>query len=132
MVLPGQDGELTERIRGVLDAHKLRTGPCRIGSDGSELYPLKAGVLPPRSSVGLGVLFEHAYRAGPFDEPQPRLIPLDGTWRNGDLLTVPRDELPAIDSDGIDGIIAELAALPGKIETAHRAPPQPTLEAWLG
>ena len=117
-----EDPELLERVRAVLEKSGLTAGPCRTGSDGRETYPLRAGY-----SRAAGNALAGAVTFG-----RGTLLPLDGRWERGDLLTAARHELPEVDSDIVRSTCAELAGLPYRLAEERRPPPQPSLEAWIG
>ena len=116
------DLELLDRVRALLTDRGLTAGPCRTGSDGRECAPLRAGFSRVAgSALGDAVTFGRG-----------TLLPLDGRWERGDLLTAARHELPEVDSDIVRATCAELAGLPYRLAEERRPPPQPSLEAWIG
>ena len=116
------DPELLERVRAVLEKSGLTAGPCRLGSDGREVYPLRAGF-----GRVAGDALDGAVRFG-----RGTLLPLDGSWPRGTLLDVPRAELPECDADTVRAVCADLNGLPYRLAEARRPPPQPSIEAWIG
>ena len=110
------DVELLERVRAALAG--ATAGPCRIGSDGRETYPLQAFGRPAGDALDGAV---HLVCDG--------LLPLDATWRGGDLLTVPRTELPS--ADELPAVLETLGRLPFVLAAERRPPPAPSLEGWL-
>ena len=110
------DVELLERVRAALAG--ATAGPCRIGSDGRETYPLQAFGRPAGDALDGAV---HLVCDG--------LLPLDATWRGGDLLTVPRTELPS--ADELPAVLETLGRLPFVLAAERRPPPAPTLRGWL-
>ena len=111
-----EDVELLERVRAALAG--ATAGPCRIGSDGRETYPLQAFGRPAGDALDGAV---HLVCDG--------LLPLDATWRGGDLLTVPRTELPS--ADELPAVLETLGRLPFVLAAERRPPPAPTLRGWL-
>ena len=116
------DPELLDRVRAVLEKSGLTAGPCRLGSDGREVYPLRAGI--GRAS---GEALDGAVQFG-----RGVLLPLDGRWERGDLLSVQRAELPEVDADAVRAACAALSGLPYRLAEERRPPPAPSLEAWIG
>ena len=117
-----EDPELLERVRVLLTDRGLTGGPCRLGSDGRETYPLRAGY-----SRSTGDALEGAVQFG-----RGVLLPLDGRWERGDLLNVARAELPEGDSDIVRAVCSDLSSLPYRLAEERRPPPAPSLEAWIG
>ena len=117
-----EDPELLERVRALLTDRGLTGGPCRNGSDGREVYPLRAGY-----SRVAGEALDGAVTFG-----RGTLLPCDGRWERGDLLNVARAELPEGDSDIVRAVCADLNGLPYRLAEERRPPPQPSLEAWIG
>ena len=116
------DAECLERTRELLRKAGLTAGPCRVGSDGCECWPLRVGIgRPSATALGGAVVIG----AG-------TLLPLDATWRNGSLLDVPARELPAVEPDAVQALLAEVNRLPYLLAEERRPPPQPTIEAWIG
>ena len=116
------DPELLELVRALLAEHGLTAGPCRLGSDGRETYPLRAGY-----SRSTGEALDGAVTFG-----RGTLLPCDGRWERGDLLNVARGDLPEVDADLVRAVCGELNGLPYKLAAERRPPPQPSLEAWIG
>ena len=110
------DVELLERVRAALAG--ATAGPCRVGSDGLEVYPLQAFGRPAADALDGAV---HLGSDG--------LLPLDATWRGGDLLTVPRTELPS--ADELPAVLETLGRLPFVLAAERRPPPAPSVEGWL-
>ena len=111
-----EDVELAERVRAALAG--ATSGPCRVGSDGLEVYPLQAFGRPSGDALDGAV---HLAADG--------LLPLDGRWERGDLLTVPRTELPS--ADEIAAVLETLGRLPFVLAAERRPPPAPTFTGWL-
>ena len=116
------DLELLERVRALLTDRGLTAGPCRLGSDGREVYPLRAGF-----SRSTGEALDGAVHFG-----RGTLLPCDGRWERGDLLNVARAELPECDADTVRAACSDLSSLPYQLAEERRPPPQPTIEAWIG
>ena len=114
-----EDVELAERVRAALAG--AISGPCRVGSDGLETYPLGVGIGQPS-----GEALDGAVMIG-----GGTLLPLDGNWKNGTLLDIPRAELPEITPDGADTLMSGLNALPYVLAAERRPPPPPSLAGWL-
>ena len=110
------DVELLERVRAELAA--ATSGPCRIGSDGLEVYPLQAFGRPSGDALDGAV---HLAADG--------LLPLDGRWERGTLLDVARSELPS--ADELRGVLESLGRLPFILAAERRPPPAPSIEGWL-
>jgi hypothetical protein len=110
------DVELLERVRAALAG--ATAGPCRVGSDGLEVYPLQAFGRPSGDALDGAVRLVC-----------DGLLPLDATWRGGDLLTVPRTELPS--ADELPAVLETLGRLPFVLAAERRPPPAPSLEGWL-
>ena len=96
------DVELLERVRAELAA--ATSGPCRVGSDGLETYPLQAFGRPAADA-------------------------LDGRWDRGTLLDVARTELPS--ADELPAVLEGLGRLPFLLAAERRPPPAPSIEGWL-
>ena len=110
------DVELLERVRTALAA--ATSGPCRIGSDGLEVYPLQAFGRPAGDALDGAV---HLVCDG--------LMPLDGSWERGTLLDVARSELPS--ADELPAVLETLGRLPFVLAAERRPPPAPSLAGWL-
>ena len=110
------DAELLERVRAALAG--ATAGPCRVGSDGLETYPLRAFGRPS------GDALDGAVRLA-----CDGLLPLDGRWERGTLLDVARSELPP--ADDLRGVLESLGRLPFVLAAERRPPPAPTLAGWL-
>ena len=116
------DLELLERVRALLTDRGLTAGPCRLGSDGREVYPLRAGF-----SRSTGEALDGAVHFG-----RGTLLPCDGRWERGDLLDVQRSELPECDAAAVRAVCSDLSSLPYQLAEERRPPPAPSLEAWIG
>ena len=110
------DAELRERVRAALAG--ATAGPCRIGSDGLETYPLQAFGRPAADALDGAV---HLACDG--------LLPLDGRWERGTLLDVARSELPP--ADELPAVLENLGRLPFVLAAERRPPPEPSIEGWL-
>ena len=110
------DVELLERVRAELAA--ATSGPCRIGSDGREIYPLQAFGRPAGDALDGAVRLVCE-----------GLLPLDGRWERGTLLDVARSELPP--ADDLRGVLESLGRLPFILAAERRPPPAPSIEGWL-
>ena len=110
------DVELLERVRAELAA--ATSGPCRIGSDGLETYPLQAFGRPAADALDGAVRLVC-----------DGLFPLDGRWERGTLLDVARAELPS--ADELPAVLESLGRLPFVLAAERRPPPAPSIEGWL-
>jgi hypothetical protein len=103
-----------KRHLAVLAKHGLAAGPCRTDSAGNLTYVLRYDEYSPILSRQSEKLDGEAEAAVILDSGSG-IIRLDGTWSNGDLLSTPRSDLPAIDNAGIEALFEELkAAFPTK------------------
>ncbi len=134
VIAPIEDTELAARVTKALADRGLLSGPVRRGSDGVDVRPLRAGVIPPgvRRALSGAVTIEQSRKFGQFDEPVSSIVPLDGHWSDGDLLTVPREKLPAIAADDVEALMSALDELPQQLAAERRPPPKPSIDAWLG
>ena len=110
------DPELLERVRSALAG--ATCGPCRVGSDGREVYPLQAFGRPDAGAL------DGAVRLACYG-----LLPLDGRWERGTLLDVARAELPS--ADELPAVLETLGRLPFVLAAERRPPPAPSIEGWL-
>jgi hypothetical protein len=111
-------------ILKVLAVHGVGKSICRVGSDSSELYFVRfdnAHGLPPQSYTTKPVQGEHdpafallSHSRKLDGVSESALVRLDGTWKNGDLLTTPRSKLPSLDFTAISSILAEVEAVLNK------------------
>lgn len=110
---PPQDTALGQRIRAVLERHALTAGPVRIGSDHRALWPIRADarLLSGRAALDGAVILECNAAMGGGQGIRGALIPLDGAWPRGDLLSVPYPNLPALSSDEALALFQELERL---------------------
>ena len=111
-----EDAELVQRVRAAVAG--ATSGPCRIGSDGLETYPLQAFGRPAADALDGAV---HLGSDG--------LLPLDGRWERGTLLDVARTELPS--ADELPRVLETLGRLPFILAAERRPPPLPSIEGWL-
>ena len=110
------DVELLERVRAALAG--ATSGPCRVGSDGLEVFPLQAFGRPAGDALDGAVRLLC-----------DGLLPLDGRWERGTLLDVARSELPS--ADELRGVLESLGRLPFILAAERRPPPAPSIEGWL-
>ena len=110
------DVELLERVRAELAA--ATSGPCRVGSDGLETYPLQAFGRPAADALDGAVRLLC-----------DGLMPLYGRWDRGTLLDVARTELPS--ADELPAVLEGLGRLPFLLAAERRPPPAPSIEGWL-
>jgi hypothetical protein len=129
---PIDDAVLSQRVAKLLDEHRLTSGPCRTGSDGTRLFPLRCEYLI-LSSVALKgrVELRHAQRGGPVGEIVSEILPLDGAWSRS-LLETPYNALQALSSALARELIDELDRLPYKLSEERRPPPKPSKFAFIG
>jgi hypothetical protein len=107
-----EDMALVQRIRSVLEGRGLQRGPCRIGSDQSELWPLQcAGDLREWTALDGAVQLICTVPLGAGQGTLSALIPLDGAWLKGDLCSVPYAKLPALSAGEADALRGELESL---------------------
>ena len=64
-----------------------------------------------RIKVRAFAIIDSCNRKAHGDPAESALIWIDGKWQGGDLLTVPRAKLPAIDNTGIDDLFSALRAV---------------------
>ncbi|MGH8131893.1 MAG: hypothetical protein ACRETP_01465 [Steroidobacteraceae bacterium] len=115
-----ENPELEQRIRGVLEKRGLMRGPCRIGSDNREARPLRLSDQWVYSDVLDGaVRFDQQTNTGA--QLVHSVLPLDASWPDGDLLTVPYAKLPQLGEPL--ALFEELRGLPLAI-AAEKAPPR--------
>jgi hypothetical protein len=106
------DSALDQRIRSILERRGLQRGPCRVGSDQRELWPLQCqGDLTGWAALDGAVTLICTVSLGMGQGTLASLIPLDGTWLKGDLCSVPYGELPALTADDSAALCTELEAL---------------------
>jgi hypothetical protein len=93
-------------------------GPVRVASDGTELHLIRWDGYEVPHAMTDRVPGEHdpaaAVISQTFDasgKKQPALIRVDGTWRNGDLLTTLRSKLPALDAAKLAAMFEEIKAV---------------------
>ena len=110
------DVELLERVRAELAG--ATAGPCRVGSDGLEVFPLQAFGRPAGDALDGAVRLLC-----------DGLLPLDGRWERGTLLDVARSELPS--ADELPAVLETLGRLPFVLAAERRPPPEPSIEGWL-
>lgn len=107
-----EDTALDQRIRTVLERRGLTRGPCRLGSDGRELWPLRApDTLWATSTRDGALVLVCSVALGMGQGIQGALIPLDGSWPRGDLLSVSYAKLPALSSEEAASLFTELESL---------------------
>jgi hypothetical protein len=120
-------------VKEVLEKFGLLSGPCRTDSFGNEEHPLRysgAPILDGEAAARLTfdndyatVFFKHAIAPGRYIQhtdswgrmdqraAEPigsHVIELSGDWKNGDLLTVPRDRLPELLQADVTRIISDV------------------------
>ncbi|MBS0374795.1 MAG: hypothetical protein JSR73_09420 [Proteobacteria bacterium] len=129
---PIGDPELNERARAVLTQNGLLQGPVRLGSDGGESRPLRLGE-PFQRLQSMGAL----NGAIALDQQQndgiavrSSLLPLDGHWPDGDLLSVGFDDLPEF--SGMAGLMRELDQLSFAIANERAPPRKPSRLGFVG
>jgi hypothetical protein len=136
-VAPIADAELSERVEEFLKRCKT-SGPCRLSSDGVRVWPLRPQGHEPiatRRALGGAVMLEHCTPLGMgMGFQSTALLPLDGVWKNGSPLTVPRAALPEISADQAQKLVDLLEALPANIaaERQHQQPRPARRSGWIG
>jgi hypothetical protein len=128
---PQDDPALAGRIYATLGKHGITRGPYRLGSDGAKLWPLRCNPNVFTRNALDGTVTLHFAVRGPV-EIYSTIIPLDGIWPQGDLLTVSYEKLPVISEAELETMFQELSDLPYKMAEEARPPPKPTRAAWLG
>ncbi len=126
-----EDATLAGRMREMLAAQGLLSGPVRIGSDGVELRPLRLSsheALLTQSALGLS--FDCTTK--PAGHMFSHLIPLDGKWEGGSLLEVPYAALAEVTPEQVKALLSEVQRLPWRIAEERRPPPAPAKKGWLG
>ena len=126
-----EDMVLDQRVRSVLEKRGLTRGPVRVGSDNRELWPLRAGATDLRGSALNGAVeLVGVFAGGMGTGLQGCLLPMDGAWPRGDLLSVAYDKLPPLED--WRALLSELDRLPHLIAQENRPPPKPSRRSWLG
>ena len=123
-----EDTALDQRVRSILERRGLQRGPCRVGSDQRELWPLQCqGDLMGSTALGGAVTLICTVNLGMGQGRLASLIPLDGAWLKGDLCSVPYSKLPALSTEEAVALFRELEALtpPCEVEPYVRAAAQP-------
>jgi hypothetical protein len=106
------DTALDQRIRSIIERRGLQRGPCRVGSDQRELWPLQCqGDLTGWAALDGAVTLICTVNLGMGQGTLASLIPLDGAWLKGDLCSVPYAKLPALSAEDSATLCRELAAL---------------------
>ena len=122
ILAPIEDPKLGERVRAELDTRGLLAGPVRVGSDGTQVRPLRHMKLwqPIYTALDEAVVLQES-----------GLVSLDAEWPAGTLLEVHRDELPQIDADVAIKLFEELQGLRTALAAERRPPPQPSRKGWI-
>jgi hypothetical protein len=136
-VAPIADAVLSERVEQFLQRCKT-SGPYWLSSDCVRVWPLRPQGHEPittRRALGGAVVLEHCKPLGMgMGFQSTALLPLDGIWKNGSPLTVPRAELPEISADQAQKLVDLLEALPANIgaERQHQQPRPARRSGWIG
>lgn len=132
VLTPIEDRVLAERARAVLTRRGLLDGPARVGSDKRESRPVRLGEafqrLTSLEALNGAVMIDQQYNDG--TAIRFALLPLDGQWRDRDLLSVSAAELPEL-SD-VDGLLSELDKLPYAITDERKPAKKPSRLAFIG
>jgi hypothetical protein len=106
------DTALDQRVRSILERRGLQRGPCRVGSDQRELWPLQCeGDLREWTVLDGAVQLICTVALGAGQGTLSAVIPLDGAWLKGDLCSVPYAKLPPLSAGDSDALRGELEAL---------------------
>jgi hypothetical protein len=133
-----RDPALRKAIVAILAKYGVGKGPVRVGSDGSETHVLQSDTAhAPLSKDNLPSAFGEIEPAAALDSvsgeiSESAFIPLSGTWKNGDLITVPRAKLPIVEN--IDALFQEIYQAIGAAEpeSAYQPPKlSPEMEAAI-
>jgi hypothetical protein len=117
-----RDPKVRAAIVAVLAKHGIKGGPVRTDSAGNDAYLVRLDdeYSPPQSEE-----IERAFAVGGFIR-NPRsgnesaIIRCDVEWRNGDLLTTPRAQLPGIaDADTLRAIVSAVREVVMKYRPAE-------------
>src|ERR1700683_492396 len=124
ILTPKADALLDRRTRAALDRAGLTGGPVRIGSDRSELWPLRAASRDAHGVALKGAVeLVGVFAGGMGTGLQGCLLPLDGEWPRGDLLSVSYDKLP--DIGDWRALFAQVGRGPLVVAQETRPPPEP-------
>lgn len=131
ILTPQADAVLDRRTRAVLERAGLTRGPVRVGTDRRELWPLRAASRDAHGVALKGAVeMVGVFAGGMGTGLLGCLLPLDGAWPRGDLLSVPYEKLP--DVGDWRALFSELDRLPFQIAQEQRPPPKPSRRSWLG
>jgi hypothetical protein len=130
VLTPLDDQVLAKRILMLFEKRGLTGGPVRLGSDGRGARLLRCESLGLTGHTALDGAVVLDRELNDRTSILHSVLPLDGDWVGGSLLTTPLSKLPVV-QDARE-LFEALNDLPNKIRAERAPPPKPSKRAYLG